>query len=382
VTPAVPTRVVGLDRARARYGARVDRLLPALWRGDPLADEAHAELEADPLGWRRFEQGLAGGSMGGSAAVEALFASVASRPSWVDVARAGRAGRLLFRSGLCGGIVLGARSLATGYCAPAGNKPLVLTGRLTTPAAASQRLAETGAFLAAVCAPGGMEPGAPGFAVTLRVRVMHARVRALARRHPAWRAGDWGDPVNQHDLLATSLLFSQVFVDGVRAFGVGVTRAEADDWLHLWRWVSVVLGVEEALLPEDEPEARALADLIHDTQGPPDADARRLVDVMLSEAETRPGGGWLARGLCRAMLGDETADALGLPDTPAKHAVRVASRLLVGPVDRLRAVLPGWEARLEGMGRAYWAASVRASSRGRPLGYHPPERLGGRPGGG
>lgn len=379
---AVPSRVVGLDRARARYGARVDRLLPALWRGDPLADEAHAAMEADPLGWRRFEQGLAGGSVGGSAAVEALFASVASRPAWVDPARAARAGRLLFRSGLCGGIVLGARSLATGYCAPAGNKPLVLTGRLTTPAEASQRLAETGAFVAAVCAEGGMEPGGPGFAVTLRVRLMHARVRALARRHPGWRPADWGEPVNQHDLLATSLLFSQVFVDGVRAFGVGVTRAEADDWLHLWRWVSVVLGVEDALLPEDEPEARALADLIHDTQGPPDADARRLVDVMLSEAETRPGGGWLARGLCRAMLGDETADALGLPDTPAKHAVGVVSRLLVGPVDRLRAVLPGWEARLEGMGRAYWAASVRASSRGRPLGYRPPERLRGRPGGG
>jgi hypothetical protein len=380
VTGPIPTRVVGLERARARHGDRVDRLLPALWRGDPLADDAIAALNADPAAWRRFDEGLAGRWDGAPEPLRALFASVERRPAWVDPERAARAGRLLFRSGLCGGVVLGARSLATGYCAPAGNKPLVLTGRLTSPEEASQRLAETGAFVSAVCAPGGMERGGRGFALTLRVRLMHARVRALARRHPAWQTADWGEPVNQHDLLATSLLFSQVFVDGVRAFGVGVTRAEADDWLHLWRWVSGVLGVEDGLLPTEEPEARALGDLIHETQGPPDADARRLIDVMLSEAETRPGGAWLARGLCRAMLGDETADALGLPDTAAKHAVTVAARLLVGPVDRLRAVVPGWEERLVSMGRAYWAASVSASSRGRPLRFRPPEALRGAPG--
>jgi hypothetical protein len=78
------------------------------------------------------------------------------------------------------------------------------------------------------------------------------------------------------------------------------------------------------------------------------------------------------------MLGDATADALGLPDTRAKHAVRVASRALVGPVDRLRAVVPRWEEGLVALGRAYWTASVRASARGRPLAYGPPAAL--RPG--
>jgi hypothetical protein len=37
---------------------------------------------------------------------------------------------VFLRPGLLGGLVLGLRSLVYGYAAPAGNKPLVFSGRL------------------------------------------------------------------------------------------------------------------------------------------------------------------------------------------------------------------------------------------------------------
>jgi hypothetical protein len=306
-------------------------------------------------------------------ALRALFTSLDEVPVWVDRDRVARAGPILFRSLGIGGIVLGARSLVSGYCSPAGNKPLVLTGRLGSPAQ-NQRLAETGRFVTAVCEPLGLERDRPGFSLCVRVRMMHAKVRWLIRRDPRWDREAWGEPINQHDLVATSLLFSQVFVDGLRRFGLSVTPQEAEDWLHLWRWASVLLGVDDSLLPVTEREAERLALLIRQTQDHPDDDSRRLVRAMLETAAPRPGGVALAEGFCRALLGDPLADELGLQRTPFRHAVRVVASV-AGPVDRIRARSRLVDRVFVRMGERYWSEAVAASSEGRPLTYHPSEAL-------
>src|SRR5262245_20172096 len=46
----IPTRFTNLDRARARFGDRVDRLAPFLLRGDPLADALVEAMEHMPSG--------------------------------------------------------------------------------------------------------------------------------------------------------------------------------------------------------------------------------------------------------------------------------------------------------------------------------------------
>src|SRR5262245_408982 len=145
----LPDRVANLDEARRRYGDLIDRLAPWFWRADPLADAAVEALEGS--GWTPLEAALRG-EVVGPEPLRALFAELDRVPVWVDRGRIARAGRILFRAGAIGPIVLGARSLVAGYCSPAGNKPLVLTGRLGS-AAQGQRLAETGRFVAAVCEP-------------------------------------------------------------------------------------------------------------------------------------------------------------------------------------------------------------------------------------
>ena len=110
---------------------------------------------------------------------------------------------------------------------------------------------------------------------------MHAHVRWMLLRDDRWDGETWGQPINQHDLLATSLLFSIVFVDGIRQLGLHVTEAEAEDHLHLWRWASWLMGTRLELLPDRQENARRLAEVIELTQGPPDADSRRLVHQLL-----------------------------------------------------------------------------------------------------
>jgi hypothetical protein len=374
--PALPSRVCHADAARERFGDRVDRLLPWLWEADPLADALAAELDAEPGGWDHLGRALSWGIEAvpeASPLMRALFSQLDHVPLWVDFDRIDRAGRLLFRTGALGGIVLGARSLVAGYAAPAGNKPLVLTGQLARDP--MHRLAETGRFVAAVCEPGGLRRSGAGFAIAVRVRMMHARVRYLIGQRDDWDAGAWGAPINQHDQLATSLLFSQVWVEGARRFGWQISRSEAEDWLHLWRWCSVVMGVPDELLPTTEPEAVALSAMIRMTQAAPDADSRALVHALLATApDEAVGQSALAWGFCRGLLEPETADGLGVPRTPWRHIVRAASTL-VAPVDRIASRVPWVEAQLVAAGQRHWRDTVHTVMAGRTPEFKPPARL-------
>jgi hypothetical protein len=363
----LPSRVADPASAETRYGDRFRRLAPALWREDPLGDAAAAAVRRDGAG--AWEAALAGQATAGP--LRELVDSVGALPSGWSPAAADRAGRLFFRTGPVGGLVLGARSLVAGYCSPAGNKPLTRTGALQRDG--QRRLAETGRFVVEVHREGGMHPGAAGWAITLRVRMMHAMVRGLLHQGGAWDAARWGAPLNQHDLLATALLFSVVWVDGVRLMGARVTAQEAEDHLHLWRWVGRVIGVEEALLPADVADGEATAAMIFDTQGEPDDDARALVDALLRPDPTK-GRAPLGEGLCRALMGDPTADALGLRRTPWRHLPR-CTRLALRPLESARRRSARLERGLVSVGERYWEAAIAAGLGADQARFTPPERL-------
>lgn len=369
----LPTRVQNSERARQVHGSLLDDLVPWLFEGDPLAD---AVVEALQGSYGPFERALAGGCTPTTPpSVRALLDAHRRVPLWVDRERAARGGRLFFRTGLVGAVVLGARSLVSGFCSPAGNKPLAMTGTLER--AGSARLAETGKYVAAVSTAGGLEPGAEGWRISLRVRLMHAHVRRLLRASDRWDASAWGDPINQHDLLATSLLFSIVFVDGVRELGVGVTTEEAEDHLHLWRWASWLMGVRLELLPDTQVRARQLVDLIETTQGPPDDDARRLVDHLLRAPPgraPRPVARELALGLLYGLLPRHQADGLGLPRTPWRHAVPL-SRLAVIPAELVRRVSRRFEDEMVRYGERHWEEAVRHGLGSASPRYQPPAAL-------
>lgn len=365
-----PTRVHRRHEARRQFGDLPDHLFPFLTQADPLADEVVTHLQSMPTGSRHAAIGAAlarprdvsEGPMG------ALLRQACTVPRWVDWDAIGRAGELLRRSGVLGGLVLGLRSLVYGYAAPAGNKPLALTGRLERDGA--HRLAETGRFVTAVCARAGLRVGAPGWTITLRVRLMHAQVRQLVRATGRYDEAAWGVPINQHDMLSTILLFSTVFTEGLEMLGLQVSEGEKEDYIQLWRLVAWIIGVDPGLIPESETSARRYAELILLTQGPPDDDARALTRALIEgplrvlrdgdaaarrRAEVQRG---LACGISRVMLGDELADGLALPRSRWRHVVG-----LLRPAVRGGEVLRGRSVVLravaETLGEVYWDASIR-----------------------
>jgi hypothetical protein len=384
----LPSRYTHLDAARARFGDRVDRLAPFFFKVDPLADAVIEAFEAlgPQRGWALLEQAFARGIASvddAPDALRALFAEIDHVPVWVDWSAIDRGGELLFRAGIAGGIVLGAKSLVLGYVSPAGNKPLVLSGRLKQQAA--RRLNETSRFVQAVCRPGGMRRHGDGFAITVKVRLMHARVRRMILQSGTWDEASLGAPINQHDMAGTQLLFSISLLEGLRSFGFKIATQESESYMHLWRYVSRLIGVDPEISVCSELEAQALADLIAATQDAPDADSRALTRALLEsphegaktdEARRRATLTTnLGQGFVRALLGDEMADSLGVPRTPWRHAMEVA-RAATRATELLRETVPGARQALVDAGHRYWDRVVEIGLAGATAEFRPPDRLG------
>jgi hypothetical protein len=381
---ALPRRVHHPLEARARFGARFDALVGALRRADPPADQVIEALADRPRELARLVD-LSFDTPRDPAIprpLRELVDAASAPPAWVDWRQIDAAGRLFFRAGPLGGLVLALRSLVAGYLSPAGNKPLVFSGRLKEQA--PRRLAETGRFVTAVCAPGGLRSGGDGVRITLKVRLMHAQVRRLLLASDRWRLDLWSLPINQHDMLATVLLFSVVFTDGLRLLGLEIDEAEGDTYLHLWRYVGHLIGVEPELLPWSEAAARRDVDLIELTQGTPDEDSRVLTESVLRLALDAPGGGLsrhleplragLAASVCRRLIGAPIADQLGLPRAPLDLALPALTRAING-LERARGRLTPLATIGRRVGEGYWKMAVDGALAGQPATFEPPQRL-------
>ncbi|WP_193609316.1 oxygenase MpaB family protein [Nocardioides lijunqiniae] len=341
----LPTSVRLADEAHRRFGGFATTYFDAMWAGDPLADAFVADV-AD-LGHGRAMRMLRTACREGIGAVDAapdslraLFAQLDDVPDWVDLERIDRDSAHLGRYTRQSGIVLGAASLVSGYANSAASRPLEMTGRYIENAGA--RTIEVGSWLVEVSGPGGLERFSTGFELTVRVRVIHAMVRAALRDDPAWDLAAWGVPICQAYLGYTLVEFCLIPVRGMRAIGAPHLPAEEAAAYARWRYLGHLLGIDAALLPRDRAEQERLEEIYLLTRPPVDAYCRELVgsinaDFLVPEIEellpARPAklrrlAPPVVHGLERVFLGDEIADELGIPQAP--RTKRLVQR--VGPV--------------------------------------------------
>jgi ER-bound oxygenase mpaB/B'/Rubber oxygenase, catalytic domain len=380
-----PTRYVKLDAARRRHGDRVDRFGRFFLMGDPLADaviEALAPLPRparDALIDRALTEGIERVPEA-PAALGLLFEELDHVPFWVDFERIERGGRAFLESGILGGLVLGALSLVAGYCSPAGNKPLMFSGRLADDV--PRRLAETSRFVEVVSRSGGMRRHAEGFRACVKVRLMHAAIRTALLRSPKWNTSAWGVPINQADSSGTLLLFSLTVVEGLEKLGHVMPAHDVEDFLHLWRYAGYVMGVDHELLCAARPDAVALWDLLATTQDPPDDDARALAKALIEsgrlaartadEADSAAKRIPFGYALSRYLIGDVYADQLAYPRSSWRHVFPAFRALNLEAGGRIRAFGPIENMALDA-GRRYWRDVTAMALRGVPAGFSMPD---------
>ncbi len=229
-----------------------------------------------------------------------------------------------------------------------------------------------------------MAIGAAGFQSAIKVRMMHAHVRLMLDKSPKWRHAEWGLPINQADLIATNVLFSAVYLGGLRVLGLQISDEESRGVMHLWRYIGWLMGVDEELLPDNEEEGTRMAWLAGVTQPPADADSRMLgqalMQVPLARAEgpVAKAAAWLEMqlrsGFSRIVLGDPAGDDLGLPNTPFKYAIAFTTPLVFA-AETLRCIVPGATDLAVYIGDSFQRSMVERPLGNKPATFSPPQSL-------
>ncbi|MEV6643418.1 oxygenase MpaB family protein [Amycolatopsis sp. NPDC051371] len=330
---------------------------------DQHADDVVAWMAQQPKGQGRrlFEDALKNGAAA-DGPLKAFFDEVDAKPYWVDDERLERGAKAITRAGLLGLFPLGDMSLMGGYLASRATKSLVGTGEIEYKA--TRRLVETAAWWIDVTTPGALKHGAQGYASALRIRLVHAHVRAAMNRRDDWDYDAWDRPVNQVQTAGTLLLFSLVYVFGTQLLGLRYSARERGDILHLWRYIGWLMGVDDELLPTSEEDAWRLLWLLAATEFIPDDDSKRLAKALI-EANAAVGEGRGAVGkvlshvsvavhssISRLVLGKRNADFLGLPNDPVAQAAIVAVAGVNFAAETVRRFIPGATALQERLGEA------------------------------
>lgn len=185
------------------------------------------------------------------------FESTKQLPPWADPALILKGEEVFAKWGPEIFMLLNVSSLPLCYTCANGAQVLYDTGRLLThnenidPLA--RRLMETAQMVVNVMSPGGLAEGGQGIVTTQKIRLIHASIRYYIKQRKdalAWDSKEFGAPINQEDLAGTLMSFGPVILSGLKQLNIALTSDEKKAYMHCWKVVGYLMGIEDALLPD------------------------------------------------------------------------------------------------------------------------------------
>lgn len=180
-------------------------------------------------------------------------------PDWVDAAKVKQGEDLFSIYGPEISMLLNVKSLPLCYACSKGAKVLYMTGRLSDKRGnidpLARRLMETAQMIINAMAPDGLAPGGKGIVTMQKVRLIHASIRYFIKNpnlnKTGWDVEEYGEPINQQDMAGTLMSFAALILKGLDQLNISLTSTEQDAYMHCWRIVGHVMGVDEDLIPKN-----------------------------------------------------------------------------------------------------------------------------------
>ncbi|MGC1479536.1 MAG: oxygenase MpaB family protein [Chthoniobacterales bacterium] len=318
-------------RAGRERGERIDaelagRYLAHTRIGDPAADaviEAARDVPRE-VGQRWFQAGIEGGAAAIPDAPEVVrnfFSEIDVVPDWFDL-NAVRPGCRAFHrhSEMFVGAFVGA-VLIEGFSTLI-SKSFSITGRLVDQG--TNRLKQNNRHLLEIFMPGGLDRHSDGWKLSVRIRLVHARVRWLLKRAPDWDEAAWGVPLSSAHIAFATAAFSGLLLKRAEMLGVRLSAEERESFILVWRYAGRLMGVSDELLFDSERSALKLHAVGAACEPPPGLDSILLANGLINSAPIVAGiTDPVARRkltakiyrISRALIGNEMADALNYPPT-------------------------------------------------------------------
>jgi hypothetical protein len=292
--------------------------------GDPDADaliEYLAQLPpAEGQEWIRA--GIETGPRGLAGApdeVREFFEKVEAVPEWFDADRVNagcaafhRHSEMFLGAFVAGVLVEGFASLIS--------KSFCITGRVIDQGV--RRLKQNNRHLMDIMLPGGLEREGDGWKLSMRLRLIHARVRLMLKHSGDWDTAAWGVPISAAHMGYATAVFSALLLKRAEALGVKLSREERESFMMIWRYTGRVMGVPESIHFDSERSALALQRMGTVCEPPPSLESIIMANALINSApivigvtepeERRKLAKHIYR-ISRALIGSELADQFRFP---------------------------------------------------------------------
>jgi len=153
-----------------------------------------------------------------------------------------------------------------------------------------------------------------GVLAARKVRFYHGFMRRLLMNPtprddaPPWDVQKLGVPINQEDLAFTLLTFGYLMPKMLVRYGLALTRTEREAFLHRWRVVGDLMGIQDSLMTDNWEHAEAIYQAILAKEAGPSPEGQALMATLLGFLEELLPGRF---GLNRWLPVHFITDALG-----------------------------------------------------------------------
>ena len=315
----------GYARGRQRDPDRAGNYVAHTTIGDPLADALIAELE--PLEAAERTRLIALGMHdhegnalhGAPEAVREFFAHCVEPPPWLDLPSLQPGCRMFHRNarlvlaGMVGGVLV--EGFSTNIA-----KSFFLTGRLRDQGV--RRLKQNNRHMLEIFMPDGMTPHADGWTHSVRVRLVHARLRHLIAGSGDWDAEELGLPISSAHLGFAISAFSARLLKHLKSLGASFDEQERRSFMSVWRYSGYLMGIPETILFRDEADALEIFNIGRICEPSPSEESIAMAGSLVNSAplfaglddraERRKLAGYVGQ-ISRALIGNELADELMYP---------------------------------------------------------------------
>ena len=315
----------GYERGRSVDAARADNYIAHTTVGDPVADAL-----ADCLGslpreetTRLIELGMRGGDDAALQAapepVRAFFDTCYDPPDWLDIPSLTPGYRLFHRntSLVLAGMVAGV--LVEGFTTNIA-KSFFLTGRLRDQGV--RRLKQNNRHMLEIFMPGGMDRYADGWALSVRIRLVHATIRRLLSGSDEWDIEELGAPISAAHVGLAISAFSARLLHHLKSLGASFDKEERKSFMAIWRYSGHLMGIPETILFRDEQDALEIFRIGTLCEPGISMESKVMATSLVNSAPLFAGlterharrklAGYIFK-ISRALIGDDVADGLGYP---------------------------------------------------------------------
>ena len=315
----------GYEKARAIAPDVAAKYIAHTHIGDSLGEAMTEDLAE--LSFRRdestrrsgYEQRRRGALRDAPDSLREFFRDAETPPEWLDYSKFAPGVRMFHRNSQLVLAAFVAGVLIEGFTTNIA-KSFLITGRFRDQGV--RRLGQNNRHMMEIFLPGGLYRDGDGWKLSVRIRIVHARLRHLLDNSEDWDTEAWGVPISAAHLGYAISAFSARLLKHMKMLGATYNDAEYASFMAVWRYSGYLMGIPETILFQDADEALKLYDIGHMCE--PDSPTESIVMAhslvnsaplmaRMTDPDDRRNLAQYVYRVSRGLIGKETAESLMYP---------------------------------------------------------------------